>query len=168
MKNRRNFCVIIIFITIFSSSLGWSELIKRDDFQDQKTWWDWGARCTSFPSVLEGVAYLIQESASSSRQCGTYFWDGENIYEYYIATIRVRALTPMRPGSRGWGFWDYEPPFTPTTDDEADVCWFMTQYDPFDASQTWWRAGTRNGETWESNYADLDSIVDEDLASQAL
>ena len=82
MKKLRNIFVLIMLMSIFLSSVGWAELLKRDDFQDQKSWWDWGASCTSFPSVFDGVAYLIQEAAFSYRQCGSYLWSGDNINLY--------------------------------------------------------------------------------------
>jgi len=163
MKKSRSFFALIIFISIiciFSSSVSWAEILKRDDFQDQKSWWTWGATCTSLPTVHDGMAHLIQESASRFQNCGTYLWDGENIYQYYTATIRVKTLTPMRPGSLGWGFWDYNPPFGPGEIADADVSWFMKQYDPYDSSKTWWIAGTRNGNSQEFSYDNLVSIVD--------
>ena len=160
MKKIRYVFILFLFIGISSYSFSWAGILKRDDFQDQKSWWDWGSTCTSFPSVFDGVAYLILESADSNRDCGTYLWDGENIYEYYTANIRVKTLTPMRPGTRGWGFWDYHPPMGPNETIDADVSWFMQQYDPFNSSQTWWLAFTRNGETWDRNASSLDSIVD--------
>ena len=35
MKKLRNIFVLIMLMSIFLSSVGWAELLKRDDFQDQ-------------------------------------------------------------------------------------------------------------------------------------
>ena len=99
MKKLRGIFIIIMLTSIFLSSVCWAEILKRDDFQDQKYWWDWGASCTSFPWVSNGLAHLILEHAYSYRDCGTYLWDGENIYGYYTAIIRCDPA--VRAGGSG-------------------------------------------------------------------
>ena len=151
--------LIILILNIFIDN-GEAKILKRDDFQDKKTWWDWGARCTSSPSVHDGLAFLVQNQGYSNQDCGTYLWDEENIYQYYTANIRVKTLTPMRPGTRGWGFWDYDPLMGPYEQVDTDFSWFMQQYDPFDSYQSWWLGGTKNGETLEFSFTSLDPFVD--------
>jgi len=151
------FAVLVIILNVTNVL---SEVIKRDDFQDQKLWWNMGSSHTLPPSIFNGVVYLELNSAYDSIHCETYLWDGENNYQNYTATMRIKTLTPMRPGTRGWGFWDFDGDMGLNETIDARISWFMQQYDPYNSSQTWWLAGTRNGRNEGFNYSDLNSIID--------
>lgn len=139
MKVIRIFSILFLISIIVSSSFAQADLIRRDDFRDRKSWWYYGSRCTDFPRFENGVLHLYQELAYNYRECGTDLGASgahHNIFDYYTAIMRVKTLTQMRPGSIGWGFWDFEPPW-PGDVSYSDICWFMKQYDPFNPLQTW-------------------------------
>jgi len=163
MKTLRSFLILLVISIMLSSSFASASLIRRDDFRDRKSWWFWYSLCTDSPWIHNGVLHLYLGSASGYRECGSGIGahgSQDNIFENYTAIMRVKALTPMRAGTRGWGFWDFQNPW-PGDLSYSDFSWFMRQYDPFDSSQTWWLAIIRNEETNSYSYADLNSLVDE-------
>ena len=167
MKTLRTFSLMFLVVFLFATQLRLfdanAELIRRDDFQDRKSWWFWYSLCTDSPYVHDGVLQLYLPSAYSDRECGSGIGASgsqDNIFGNYTAKMRIRALTPMRPGTRGWGFWDYQPPW-PGNLSYSDINWFMRQYDPSDVSQTWWLSIARNGSSGTINYVNLQPLVEE-------
>ena len=151
--------LIAVVITMLPVCSG-AELLRRDDFQDRKSWWRWereggGVR----PYVGSGVVTLRIDSATSSTPSGSAVWDGSNIRGDCTVVLRAKTITPMRPGTLGWGLWDYVPPWKGSaTLLASDFAWFMKQYDPYDAAQTWWGDWTRNAADGIRNFGDLAPI----------
>ena len=111
MGLRRCWFILLCCVSVglVSCSPVWSELIRRDDYQNFHTWWEWGGQDTPRPWIADGLVHLLLDGAMNHNNCGASMWDGDNIYGYVTATIRIRTLTPMRPGTMGWGFWEYKP-----------------------------------------------------------
>ncbi|HBA53579.1 MAG TPA: hypothetical protein DCZ04_03740 [Syntrophorhabdus aromaticivorans] len=106
-----------------------------------------------------GVVTLRIDSATSSTPSGSAVWDGSNIRGDCTVVLRAKTITPMRPGTLGWGLWDYVPPWKGSaTLLASDFAWFMKQYDPYDAAQTWWGDWTRNAADGIRNFGDLAPI----------
>jgi hypothetical protein len=159
MKQARKLFALALVLGIFSSSLGWAELLKRDDFRDQKRWWSWDNQGSGTePNIYNGVLYLLIQRASAFGPSGSALWDGKNVWNNCTINIRVKTVTPMRPGTLGWGLWDYVPPWETFDRGESDIAWFMKQYDPYSAIRTWQGAWTRNGDTGNVNFKNLSQV----------
>ena len=158
----KRLCIVfllgLIVLACFNP-LGQAELLKRDDFLDQKSWWDWARDGNGLAaSVGSGVVALTVSSATSSSASGVAVWDGINIYNNCTVTLRAKTLTTMRPGTLGWGLWNYVPPWESYTLSRSDIAWFMKQYDPFNAARTWWGAWTRSSATGLNNFVSLSAV----------
>ena len=148
----------IIFVLV-CLSVSWAELLKRDDFQDRKSWWSWESIGGGVsPSVHDGIVILVVNYGTSSGPSDSAIWDGANIYDNCTVNIRAKAISPMRPGTIGWGFWNYVPPWYSFDIADSNIAWFMKQYNPYDASMTWWGTWTRNAVSGNSNFLALPNI----------
>jgi hypothetical protein len=151
--------IVLLVSLLISSSNGWAQLLKRDDFRDHKAWWDWPHSGGGVaPIVSNGVVTLQVNSATSTGDSGAAIWDGVNIYGDCTLVLRAKTITPMRPGTVGWGLWNYVPPWSSFDRADSDIAWFMKQYNPFDPSGTWWGLWTRNSSTGGTNFQDLASV----------
>jgi hypothetical protein len=156
MRRLRVIFVFGLFVIICLSFFAQAELLKRDDFLDHKSWWDWTRDGGGLDaSVGSGVVTLRVNYATTSTGSGVAIWDGLNSYDNCTVILRARTLTPMRPGTLGWGLWNYVPPWDSYAISRSDIAWFMKQYDPFDLARTWQGAWTRNSATGLTNFVDL-------------
>jgi len=160
MERAAKLVLIVLLVSIlFSSSNGWAQLLKRDDFRDHKSWWSWESVGGGlYPSVQNGTVLLRINYGTSSGPSDSAIWDGENIYSNCTITLRAKTITPMQPGTVGWGLWNYVPPWYSFDIAWSNIAWFMKQYDPFDSTRTWWGDWTRNASTGLTNYGDLSGV----------
>ncbi len=121
--------------------------LKRDDFTDLRGWWDYHrdgtvAQDQEAIQVHNGYLYLQLKNPVDSRMCNVGISDHQGIYKkkvrWLVFEARIKVLNPMKPGSRGWGFWRMTVPGKPSS-----LAWFMQQLATgADASQfTFWKAG---------------------------
>ncbi len=121
--------------------------IKRDDFLYRRGWWDYHrdgtvAQDTAAIQIRRGYLYLQLKDPVDSVMCNVGISDHQGVYKkglrWLIFEARVRVLNPMKPGSRGWGFWRMTVPGKPSS-----LAWFMEQLGiGGDASRyTFWKAG---------------------------
>ena len=77
-------------------------------------------------------------------ECNVGISEAQNIYgktiKKLIVETRVKLLTDMKPGSRGWGLWKSR-----KTLGAHSLAWFMQQLAPDNAPLNWQLAGTVNG-----------------------
>ncbi len=119
---------------------------KFDDFQNKKSWWQFhrdgtAAQDDSSIVVNNGFLYVRLKSPSDRFECNTGISEPQNIYgngvKWLSVEIRLKLLTAMYPGSRGWGFWKM------ARDGKAgSLAWFMEQMAPGDKERTWSLTGT--------------------------
>ena len=151
----RKILILIGLISVLNAQTYIIPDLQRDDFQNLKSWWTvniWGANHTWEVSNGYFLANLINPldggPGGSLQSDGTGM---ENIgfstaYTMMIYSkddtidmrIRVKFLTPLLPGSRGYGLWHSEA--VPITINQAT--WFMeqkadTSYS-WAASENWW------------------------------
>jgi len=122
--------------------------MKRDDFTGNslKRWWrnDLEGTATA-ATVNDGVLLLELQSADNTIPwCNTSIWDGHNMYGDVTVTMRIRAFTPARPGSRGGGLW-----YTTALNQATRQAWFMEvgddpSYPDYSPEDVWWRASVAN------------------------
>ncbi len=142
--------------------------LQRDDFKDLKSWWTvniWGVNHTW--AVPNGYFIANLNNALNGGTGGPLLSDGEGMENIGFSTaysmmvygkddtidvrIRVKDLTPLLPGSRGYGLWHSEA--VPITINQAT--WFMEQvadtamYD-WAPQETWWYGRISRGVS-ESN-----------------
>lgn len=120
--------------------------IKIDDFQYPHSWWDYRSIGTvkldkdAFRNG-EGFLYFQLKDPDAGRMCDVGISERQGIYKKRLnwleAEIRLKVLTPMKPGSRGWGFWRMRVAGRPSS-----LAWFMEQMGPFrEPKLTWQKAG---------------------------
>ncbi|NOX36439.1 MAG: hypothetical protein GXO78_02800 [Calditrichaeota bacterium] len=121
--------------------------LKRDDFTEMRGWWDYHrdgtvAQDPEAIQVRNGYLYLQLKNPVDSLMCNVGISDHQGIYKkkirWLIFEARVKVLNPMKPGSRGWGFWRMTVPGKPSS-----LAWFMQQLATgADAPRfTFWKAG---------------------------
>ncbi len=139
----RNFKITLFFLGLGILPLFAQNILLRDDFRSARSHWKWEAVGNALaPRVSDGMLEFRLIDPLEGAECNTAIWDGENIYRYVTVKVRVKALTPMQPGSRGWGLW--QTGGFPL--DSLQVAWFMQQRDPSDNPfYTWWTAVCTNG-----------------------
>lgn len=119
---------------------------KFDDFQNKKSWWQFhrdGSAAQDDSSIVinDGFLYIRLKSPPDHLECNTGISEPQNIYgngvKWLSAEVRLKLLSAMYPGSRGWGFWKM------ARDGKAgSLAWFMEQMAPGDEKRTWSLAGT--------------------------
>ncbi len=119
---------------------------KIDDFAAPRGWWDYRAIGTVKADSRafqwhNGVLKIRLRNPESSRMCDVGFAERQGIYKKRLpwleAEIRVKVLNPMKPGSRGWGFWRMRVAGRPSS-----LAWFMEQMGPPNQLRfTWSKAG---------------------------
>jgi len=152
---------LIMFLLIYSSLSAQAYIVpdlKRDDFKTLKTWWIYQNHGGQIDPVSKnGYLYAILTDPVGNgpllpgtnnqgmNNVGIMTADQRPIYgkdDYMIATIRIKTLNVLHPGTRGWGFWKSEG--VPVSTNQA--VWFMEQTAQPDSSwsadETWWRART--------------------------
>ena len=122
---------------------------KRDDFNRRHDWWQYhrdGSAAGDAQAIVNGKGYLRirLKNPVSDKECNVGISDFQNIYgkrfSYLSMEARVRLLTPMQPGSRGWGFWKSRKKAKSHT-----LAWFMQQKDPQEPKLSWSMVGTIAG-----------------------
>jgi hypothetical protein len=153
MKRFSSF-IIYGFLFIFSA-LPAQLPLKRDDFRgtSRKLWWVYDLEGSAEPATLvHGTLRLrIPYTNGTIPWCNTSLWDGYNMYYDVTVTIRAKANTPVRPGSRGWGLW-----YTNALARPSEQAWFMQVGDcdtcgynpPYDPANVWWRISAANMYWW--------------------
>lgn len=153
-----NFFIFLLFTSAFSQLP-----VKRDDYTGttNRNWWHWynDGPSTPIPAVRDGYVLfsLVDPVASYEPFCDAALWDGYPAYGgpygNCTVTLRVRALTEHKYGSRGWGLWYTEP-----APDVQQQIWFMHLLDnPDSTGINSWRAETTKGKLeTEHHYTDLD------------
>jgi len=120
--------------------------VKIDDFQYSHSWWDY----RKIGSVKldqkafrngEGFLYFQLKDPDAERMCDVGISERQGIYkkrlDWLEAEIRLKVLTPMKPGSRGWGFWRMRAAGRPSS-----LAWFMEQMGPLrEPRLSWQKAG---------------------------
>lgn len=135
--------------------------LERDDFTSKKDWWIFQVHGSQSEPTTHNGYLLIQlldplngnpggpldPEWSEGENTGIMTADQRPIYsrrDTMEATIRVKTLNNLPPGSRGWGFWKSEPLAVIN-----QAVWFMEQKADSDSvwfnEETWWRARTTNG-----------------------
>ncbi len=141
--------------------------LQRDDFKNLKTWWTvniWGINHTW--AIPNGYFIANLNNPLDGGQGGSLQSDGEGMENIGFSTaytmmvygkddtidarIRIKYLTPLLPGSRGYGLWHSEA--VPITINQAT--WFMeqkadTSYD-WAPEENWWYGRISRGVS-ESN-----------------
>ena len=156
MKKRIIMSLLVVLILIaFYCNLAYAD--KRDDFLDRKDLWFFhSAGVADEAEIMNGYAKILLSNPSSSEgsNCGI----GENPGHYLNFTFRARikALTPLMPGTHGWGLWlqrDW-------TDGINWAAWFMEQNDPTgEPINSFWAAATINGPVSTMQMFNLEGIV---------
>lgn len=154
--------IVFLAVLFFLQSLSAQLPIKRDDFigTERRLWWQYDLEGPAEPAVQADnvMAFELTEAdLNADPWTNTSIWDGHNMYFNCTVTIRARATSPVRPGSRGWGFW-----YTTPLNEPSQQAWFMEVGDDpaepnYDPDNVWWRAQVAN------QFMALDSIQDVDL-----
>ncbi len=152
---------ILILINLIHAQKYIIPKLERDDFQTFKTWWTIAVSGTTHTwGVFNGYFMATLNNPNNGQPGGELHEDQlglENIgfntaYTWHIysksdtiqATIRVKTLNALPPGSRGWGFWRSEE--LPIQINEATWA-FDQKGDPLYAwanIETWWKARITN------------------------
>lgn len=131
----------------------------RDDFDHRSDRWLWieeggGARI----AVGGGLCTLRLTDPPAERYCNAEIVNrNDERYLYGSLEVRCRA-TRMRPGSRGWGWWDRN---KLELVEDFDVAWVMQSADYSDNEGTNWLrwghcAGTMRDRTWRDLAEEID------------
>lgn len=116
--------------------------VKRDDFISRKGWWEYHRDGTAFGDVnaiQSGKGYLMLRLVDpiEAQECNVGISEQQNIYGKQIKRLvveaRLKVLSEMQPGSRGWGFWKSAKSGVATS-----LAWFMEQF-----------AGGQRGLSWK-------------------
>ncbi len=165
---------IVLVLTSFSSSTKIKVLpFKRDDFNGVRSWWQYhrdGSAARDVRAIRTGHGYLQLRllNPTSAEECNVGISDFQNIYgkrfKYLSMEARVRLLTPMKPGSRGWGFWRSRKKAKSHT-----LAWFMQQKDAERPQLSWSMVGTivgkqRQVKTWPTDTCWHVYRIERDLA----
>jgi hypothetical protein len=142
---------------------------KRDDFRGtfRKDWWVYDLEGSADSAkVIDGTLRMrLPYTDGTEPWCNTSLWDGYNMYLDVTFTIRTRALTPVRPGSRGWGLW-----YTNALAQPSEQAWFMQVGDcdncgydpPYDPANVWWRISAANMYWWPNPWIE-EFDIEEDI-----
>ena len=140
----------ISFLILFFSFLQAQKVIpiKIDDFDSNRSWWLYhrdGSVKNDPKAIINGMGYLklSLQNPLEEIECNVGISDHQPIYskQYKILSseIRLKVLTDMKDGSRGWGFWKT------AGQGKADyLAWFMEQLFIQEPSYSWKRVGIIN------------------------
>jgi hypothetical protein len=120
--------------------------VKIDDFTSEKSWWEYhrdGTVKNDPDAIINGKGYLKIRllKPQDNMECNVGISEPQPIYPKKIkiltTEIRIKLLTDMKQGSRGWGFWK-----TAKMGRADNVAWFMEQYLAGKPKFSWSRFGT--------------------------
>jgi hypothetical protein len=120
--------------------------VKIDDFTSVKSWWEYhhdGTVKNDPDAIINGNGYLKIRllKPQDNMECNVGISEPQPIYPKRIKILttemRIKLLTDMQPGSRGWGFWK-----TAKMGKADNVAWFMEQYLKDKPKFSWSRFGT--------------------------
>ncbi len=137
---------ILTFLILFFSAVALDAQdgippVKLDDFNKIHAWWDYhkdGSAALDDRAMVNGRGYLLLRlsNPNAEQECNVAISEFQNIYGKAVKRLmvetRVKLLTPMKPGSRGWGFWKSAKGAA-----LQSLCWFMEQMDAGDARLSW-------------------------------
>ncbi len=139
-------------ILIFASLLYAQNLIpalKRDDFNQVHAWWEYhrdGIPKNDTTAIRNGGGFLAVQLSNPlrSKEFNAGISEFQNIYgkkySYLSAEARIKLLSPLRLGSRGWGFWK-----SSKRKVHRSIAWFMQQKDAQNKRLSWSLVGTVDG-----------------------
>ncbi len=138
---------LLVLVLLFPSTVVFAQQpwIKFDDFNKRHGWWTFHRDGTvaADPSALElGKGYLKLQLSNpdSVQECNVAISEVDNVYDKSIKLLgvetRIKLLTPMQPGSRGWGLWKSNVPGA-----LQSLAWFMEQWTPKRPELSWQLAG---------------------------
>lgn len=166
IQNRKNinrpgkfsFGSVLIFIALFcfflaSASLLYAQKLipdlKRDDFNQIHNWWDYhrdGIPKRDVKALQNGQGFLRLNlnNPVRSKEFNIGISEFQNIYSkkqsYLCVEARIKLLTPLMPGSRGWGFWK-----SSKGKIHRSIAWFMQQKNAQSKKRSWSLAGAIDG-----------------------
>ncbi len=152
----------VIFISLLNAQTYIIPKLQRDDFKNLKSWWSvniWGFNHTW--AVPNGYFIANLNNPLDGGEGGSFQPDEEGMENIGFSSayimqvydkrdtidmrIRIKYLTPLLPGSRGFGLWHSES--VPITINQAS--WFMEQKaDPayeWASSENWWYGRVSRG-----------------------
>ncbi len=120
--------------------------LKVDDFNFERSWWFYhrdGTVAADKGAIENGRGFLKirLKDPVNGEECNVGISDAQPLYSkhqrYLEMEARLKLLSPMKAGSRGWGFWKT------ARHGKADyLAWFMQQHLPGHKDFSWSRAGT--------------------------
>jgi len=123
--------------------------IKRDDFNQRHAWWhyhkdDIAPQDSQALKLGKGFLKLQLRNVHADKEFNVGISEFQNIYgkqfPYLSVEVRLKLLTPLPAGSRGWGFWKSR-----KGKSSHSLAWFMQQKEPGHSALSWSLAGTVNG-----------------------
>ncbi len=131
---------------------------KFDDFDSIHSWWQYhkdGTAALDDSAIVNGDGYLFirLRNPNKRQECNVGISEFENIYDRSIKKLvveaRIKVVTPMKPGSRGWGFWK-----STNERNKHSIAWFMEQLCLNRPNLSWKLVGTvakkkRKIKTWQ-------------------
>ena len=136
------FILCWISIPLFAQNV---PAIKSDDFTAYRSWWVFhedGTVANDPRAIENGNGYLKirLKNPQGDRECNVGISEARPLYSKHYSYLemetRIRLLTPMKPGSRGWGFWK-----TAKDGRARYLSWFMEQQMPDNPEFSWNRIG---------------------------
>jgi len=135
--------LLICFVASLSAQTPF--LLKTDDFEKERAWWDYhrdGTVANDPGAFSNGNGYLkmVLNDPVGDRECNVGISERQPVYgkEYrrLVSETRARVLNPMKEGSRGWGFWK-----TAKQGKADNIVWFMQQLLHDNERASWSRFG---------------------------
>ncbi len=123
--------------------------IKRDDFTHRHAWWHYhkdGIALQDSQALMLGQGFLKLQlrNVHADKEFNVGISEFQNIYgkqfPYLCVEVRLKLLTPLPAGSRGWGFWKSRKGKSSHT-----LAWFMQQKEPGNHVLSWSLVGAVNG-----------------------
>ncbi len=120
--------------------------LKRDDFNQIHDWWEYhrdGIPKSDSEALHNGKGFLRLNLRNPvfGKEFNIGISEFQNIYSkkqtYLCVEARIKLLTPLMPGSRGWGFWKSNKGQT-----HQSLAWFMQQKDVQSKKRSWSLVGT--------------------------
>lgn len=136
----------LLIVPLLGAAQGSLIPLKWDEFDSHKDWWAWhrdGSAASDSDAIRleKGCLILSLSNPSSEYECNVGISDEQNIYgkkqKILKVEIRLKVLTAMKPGSRGWGFWK-----AARNGKASSLAWFMEQFMPGQKKLSWRKAGS--------------------------